>query len=115
MSANPVEQPKAQAVFVGLQSAVEKLVAETFPGPAAPVSFHREPSRHFFVYRKIRPSLRLDVELADDFQSIRFATGTSESRFGFRVIAAGEVRLFHNQKLWTPEEAAKLLLASFLS
>jgi hypothetical protein len=86
---------KEQQKFARLQVAVERKIREAFPGASGDVTFRAEPSRLFFIYRKDRPSLRLDVELAPDSKTIRFATSTrAEGCFVLRQNATGEIQIF---------------------
>lgn len=115
MNAKPIPPPKEQQKFAELQNAVERKIAERFPPPGSEVSFHKEPSKHFFVYRKGQIAMRLDVELADDLKSVQFRTSeTARAHFGLRKLADGEVHLFNGERRITVDQAVDLLLAPFL-
>jgi hypothetical protein len=115
MSARPVLPPREHQKFAELQEAVEEQILKSFPSPSSSVSFHKEPSKHFFVYQKGQPALRLDVELADDLKSIQFQTSeATRASFSLRKLADGEIHLFNGEQRITIEQAVDLLLASFL-
>lgn len=116
VSITPVQPPKEQQMFSGIQSVAEQLVNGRLNsvGKAPRVQFHKEPSRHFWIYRPEHPKLRLDVQLADDLKSIRFATSTTaDCRLDLRTFAGGQVQLFNGPNLISIEDAASLILASF--
>ena len=116
MSITPVQPSKEQQMFSAIQSVAEETVNSRLNsvGKAPRVQFHKEPSRHFWVYRPQHPKLRPDVQLADDLKSIHFATSSSaECRFHLRTFAGGEVQLFNGPNRILIEEAASLILASF--
>ena len=87
VSITPVQPPKEQQMFSGIQSVAEQLVNGRLNsvGKAPRVEFHKEPSRHFWIYRPEHPKLRLDVQLADDlslFVSPRVQLPTAVWIFG---------------------------------
>ena len=116
MSIKPVQPPKEQQMFSAIQSVAEEIANSRLNsvGKAPRVQFHKEPSRHFWVYRPQHPKLRLDVQLADDLKSIHFATSsTAECRFDLRTFAGGEVQLFNGPNRISIDDATSLILASF--
>jgi hypothetical protein len=115
MGRNPGPQDKEQQKFAELQIAVERKIREAFPGASTDVIFRAEPSRHFFIYRKGRPSLRLDIELAPDSKTIHFAVTKAQGCFVLRRSATGEIQIFLGSARVPVNAAANLLLEPFLN
>jgi len=109
--AKPIYPSKVEQRFRKVQDAVEKMVREKLPG----VQFHTIPSKAFFAIRPGKPSLRMDVELDDQSDAIRY--GSSPAAIGtlkLRQVADGEVLIFNGpQLLKADDEVARLLLACF--
>lgn len=111
MAGRGVQQSQAMKIFRDLQDEAQRAVALAADQS---VAFHTEPSRHFFVYRAGRSALRLDVKVADDNQSIEFATDTrTTGRFRLAQMADGQIGLFNGEQRATTTRAATLLLTPF--
>ncbi len=106
----PVQPDRAQQVFLALQAAVRKIVADKL-SPA--VEFHA--SRHFFfIHRPGRPELSLDVWLETEVPHIHFATNIrAVGHLVIEAFAGNENRIRNGDRLMTVEEAADLLLTPF--
>lgn len=105
----PVQPERTQQVFLALQAAVGKIVADKLPA----VEFHT--SKHFFfVHRPGRPELSLDVWLETEVPHVGFTTNLrTVGRLVIEAFAGNENRIRNGDRLMTVEETADLLLTSF--